>query len=269
MAHPSLTEISNLHASDKGTMGPSNAWMAHNYTDIYEAALGRSRFEQITMLEIGLGVTGDRWDARIVHGKNTGGASIKMWHDYFEKGQIYGIDINPADYLDNDRISTFIVDQGSTEELQAFWEQIGGLEFDFIIDDGSHRPDHQQISLGNLFGKLRPGGLYFIEDLLSNGRGDGSSGRTACDHVLNTRAVLKEFAKTGAFGGPNAIGNESELAEQIADITFHSPKIRVVAGNLLSRRLRRFLPFLPKPPKKQPGYISNSEKLCIITKRCK
>ncbi len=94
MKQKSLTQIANLHGTDKGTTGPSSNWHAHNYTDVYEAYLERWKDKPIRLLEIGLGVTGDQWEAQIVHGKNTGGASIKMWHDYFQSGRIYGIDIN-------------------------------------------------------------------------------------------------------------------------------------------------------------------------------
>src|ERR1700739_3579124 len=70
----SLTEIANAHGTDKGTMGPSISCGAHNYTDIYEAYFCRNRDQEVALLEIGLGVRGPRWDARIVHGKNSEGA---------------------------------------------------------------------------------------------------------------------------------------------------------------------------------------------------
>ena len=60
----SLTELANQYGTDKGTVGPVRTWSAHNYTDIYEAYLERYRLSTLTILEIGLGVTGDRWKAR-------------------------------------------------------------------------------------------------------------------------------------------------------------------------------------------------------------
>ena len=80
-----LTEIANHFGTDKGTQGPSENWNAHNYTDVYDAYLNTFRDSPINFLEIGLGVTGKNWRADIVHGKNSGGASIKMWHEYFSK----------------------------------------------------------------------------------------------------------------------------------------------------------------------------------------
>src|SRR5208283_3037636 len=85
----SLTSLANLYGTDKGTEGPLPNWRSSNYTDIYEAYLWPRRQQSIRLLEIGLGVVGDAWDARIVRGKNKGGgASIKMWADYFPNAHI-------------------------------------------------------------------------------------------------------------------------------------------------------------------------------------
>ena len=112
----SLTELANHHGTDKGTIGPSRSWGAWNYTDIYEGYFQHHRSVPISILEIGLGVKGDRWAAMIVHGRNAeGGASLKLWHDYFPHAKLYGIDLNPAPYLDNDRTQTFVTDQGNPD----------------------------------------------------------------------------------------------------------------------------------------------------------
>jgi len=258
MAAKSLTELANLYGSDKGTVGPSPKWGAHNYTDIYEAYIERNRSSVITILEIGLGVVGKRWDALIVHGRNTGGASLKMWYHYFPNATIFGIDVNPCSYLDNDRIKTFVADQSSVHELEAFMKATKGIDFDIIIDDGSHRPDHQQISLSFFFKKLKSGGLYFIEDLARNGLGDGASGRHACDKVKNTRSVLKHFREYGKFLEPNALMGPAYLAENIAYLNFHVPKCSVEIA--LSASLRH-------PLRKAIHYEPDTELLCAIRKK--
>jgi len=86
-------------------------------------------------------------------------------------------------------------------------KNFGEPVFDVIIDDGSHRPDHQQISLSFFFRKLKKGGLYFIEDLASNGFGDTASDRHSNTSVLNTRKVVRNFWKQGEFPTPNLIDN--------------------------------------------------------------
>jgi hypothetical protein len=220
----SLTDIANLEGTDKGTVGPSPEWPAHNYTDVYEAYLAPLRHQPITILEIGLGVPGDSWEARIAHGRNQGGGgSVRMWYGYFPHAQIYGADINPAQHLDNDRIQTFVLDQGDPEAIATFLNEIGDVEFDLIVDDGSHKPDHQQVSLGCLFPRLRSGGLYIIEDLLKNGKGDGRDNRMSSDEVLNTRRVLKHFRRHGRFEEPHAIVEPDYVAAHVDGLNFHVP----------------------------------------------
>lgn len=222
----SLTDIANLAGTDKGTIGPSEDWPAHNYTDVYGAYLEPWRDREVTILEVGLGVPGDAWDARIAHGRNEGGGgSLRTWYDFFPRARIHGVDINPAPHLDNDRITTHVMDQGDPEAIAAFLDSLGDVDFDLIVDDGSHRPDHQQITFGCLFPRLRPGGLYLIEDLLSNGLGDGGRGRRSfSEQTLNTRRVLEWFRLHGEFDEPHAIVDPGYCADHIASVTFHVPR---------------------------------------------
>jgi len=258
MISKSLTELANLYGTDKGTTGPSSKWGGHNYTDIFEAYLGGYRQSPVTLLEIGLGVTGDRWNSPIVQGRNTGGASLKMWHDYFPYARLYGIDINECRYLENERIRTFAADQGRVEDLEAFVEATGGTDFDIIIDDGSHRPDHQQISLSYFFRKLKSGGLYFIEDLLSNGLEDGAKGIMACDKARSTRSVLKHYLKHGSFLEPNAFIDPDYLRERISSLSFHRPDLSVGFS---------FRPHPKRLFKKVVSYHPDTESLCAIRKK--
>jgi hypothetical protein len=254
----SLTDLANRYGTDKGTIGPSATWGAHNYTDVYEAYLEGYRQLPLVILEIGLGVTGDRWKTRIVQGRNAeGGASLRMWYDYFPDAQIYGFDVNDGAYLDNERITTFVADQGKVEDLDSFMTAIGDVEFDVIIDDGSHRPEHQQVSLSYFFRRLKVGGLYFIEDLLSNGLGDGAVGGTASASVKNTRSVLKHFLVQGEFLQPNALFDQAYLAEHIEYMRFHVPYARVkyAVQTDLRRPIKRVVYFTP-----------DTESLCVIRK---
>ena len=216
----SLTEIANEEATDKGTSGPI-APRGHNYTDIYDCYLSEMRDKRITLLEIGLGVQGPNPTDVWLGGRNPlGGASMRMWYRYFPKARILGIDINPATFLDNERIHTGVVDQGNPTQLRTFLKELDIESVDVIIDDGSHRPDHQQISLSTLFPFLAPNGLYFIEDLMANGLGDDQLGRHTSD-VLNTRSVLKQLSETGVFPEPNAFGDGLPLAEAISSVSFY------------------------------------------------
>lgn len=258
---PSLTALANRHGSDKGTSGPSNTWSAHNYTDLYEAYLSGLRTLPIRLLEIGLGVDGPHWRSLIQHGRNSaGGASLKMWKDYFPNASIYGLDINPAEYLDDDRARTYVADQGKSEDLQQFIRDCEPGAFDIIIDDGSHNPRHQQVSLSVLFPYLRPGGVYFIEDLAANGFGDAARGGAGSNSVLNTRKVIKSFVETGAFGRPHALEDPTYLAEHIDVVHFHAPM------PTLRYRLRSATSGRRRPLVSVLSYKRNSERLCAIRK---
>lgn len=223
MKFTQLGEIADRYFCDKGLRGPSARWSANNYVDVYQAYLHHRRDEPISLLEIGLGVTGPDWEAKIVHGGNAGGASMKMWSEYLPNAAITGVDINPASHLDTDRIRTFRVDQGSRESLRSFLDQHPDPNFDVIIDDGSHRADHQQVSLEMLFPHLKPGGLYFIEDLNDFGYGGKTGGPHATPDTLSTRDFFKRYARTGEVAGPNAF-DSTDFLGSVADIAFHSPR---------------------------------------------
>lgn len=127
--------------TDKGLAG-------HHFTEIYEHILSPLRYEPIRILEIGIAK----------------GASLALWEDYFPEARIYGIDIEDASALNRERVTTFVADQSNRQQLEAFIRAHGG-EFDFILDDGGHTMEMQQISLGYLFPHVKPGGYYIVEDV--------------------------------------------------------------------------------------------------------
>ena len=127
-----LDDLAILYGTDKSSE-------FHNYTKYYFELFEDMRDEKINLLEIGI----DK------------GASLMMWADFFEVGNITGIDINCKDTT-NGRITTIKADQRDFKTDQVF---------DIIIDDGSHNPEHFLKSLGNLWPSLKSGGYYCIEDL--------------------------------------------------------------------------------------------------------
>jgi hypothetical protein len=268
MMAPSLTEIANDEATDKGTRGPMEP-RGHNYTDIYESYLSSRRDKEITLLEIGLGVQGPIANNVWLGGRNPhGGASMRMWYRYFPKARILGIDVNPASFLDNERVRTCVVDQGDAAQLRSFLKELRIDSLDVIVDDGSHLPHHQQISVSTLFPFLAPGGLYFIEDLLENGVGDPR--RRQVSSVLNTRRVFTEFARTGSFPEPNAFVDEATFAKDISSVAFHCPP--VVARSTVLKPLSRakaaakFLFGTQDVPVEIEYKPPGREKLCVLIK---
>jgi 23S rRNA U2552 (ribose-2'-O)-methylase RlmE/FtsJ len=91
------------------------------------------------------------------------GGSIQAWEQYFPNARIIGMDINPEP-SDWPRRATFVQgDQGDRELLLSLAERFG--PFDAVIDDGSHRMDHQRLSFEVLWPHVKPGGLFVIEDI--------------------------------------------------------------------------------------------------------
>lgn len=134
-----------------------NGW---GYSPLYHSLFESWRHDVKKVLEVGICGHRDIPNNRI-------GASLWVWHDYFPNAEIYGID-NDARWMVNDvpRIHTFCVDAyDSTALLKTMVEKIGVDQFDFICDDAIHDPLPQVQLLNDLWGFLRHGGVYAMEDV--------------------------------------------------------------------------------------------------------
>jgi SAM-dependent methyltransferase len=151
----SLTDIANRCGTDKGSL-------FNGYTIVYEMFFASKRNDPVNLLEIGLAMGGPEL-GHSADRKVTDAPSIKMWHEFFPHAKIYGLDISDFSSFETDWFKFFRADCGNVSELRAVADR--GIEFDFIIDDGSHASFHQQLTFAELFQCLRPGGLYIIEDL--------------------------------------------------------------------------------------------------------
>ena len=56
------------------------------------------------------------------------------------------------------------IDQSNALELDNFVATVG-IKFDCILDDGSHVPEHQILTINKLWDLVKPGGVYIIEDI--------------------------------------------------------------------------------------------------------
>jgi len=94
------------------------------------------------------------------------GGSLATWKTLFPKAKIYALDINPecARYEDLPRVKVTIGSQADPVTLDKWVEQVTD-PIDVIIDDGSHVMEHLRTSFMHLFPRLRPGGIYVLEDL--------------------------------------------------------------------------------------------------------
>lgn len=125
---------------------------------MYDKYLEPLRDKRVKMLEIGLGC-----------GMSYGpGKSYDTWLEYFPNLDLYYIEYDAACYdawkHETDRATVFTGDQADREFLRRFAAETGG-DFDVIVDDGGHSMAQQRTSLEELWAILKPGAVYFIEDL--------------------------------------------------------------------------------------------------------
>lgn len=135
--------------SDSARFETSDKFTWHRYTEFYEPFLTRLD-DAKNILEFG-----------VFHG-----ASIRYLHNRYPSAQIVGCDILPiqADWPVSDGIRYVRLDQGNKQELEQLFIEHPG-PFDLIIEDGSHRPEHQRNCLVTSVSHLRDGGIYILEDL--------------------------------------------------------------------------------------------------------
>ena len=122
---------------DKGT--------SHSYIHIYEEYITR---DDVSLLEIGV----------------CRGHSIAMWKEFLPTSRITGIDNNLSQVeFDLSDCKLFEGDATSPDTSTKFDDE----SFDYIIDDGSHHLSDQKKSFDLFYPKLKKGGYYFVEDVVS------------------------------------------------------------------------------------------------------
>mmetsp|Transcript_16561 Transcript_16561/g.27900 ORF Transcript_16561/g.27900 Transcript_16561/m.27900 type:complete len:259 (-) Transcript_16561:79-855(-) len=131
----------------------------HFYQTMYGIFLAPMRHRPLKLFEIGLGCEA-----------TTKSASATLWRKLLPKGDLWFAEYNSTcvDILRKKRmlmgINVVVGDQGEPASLDRWIRKSGG-NFDVIIDDGSHKSRHIFTSFQALWPTLKPGGLYFIEDL--------------------------------------------------------------------------------------------------------
>lgn len=145
-----FAEIGNHTGVD---IGQNDKDGIHTYLETYDKLFAPFQ-KGCTILEIGL----------------AGGDSVKLWDRYFENSMIVGADItvvfNPMDLPVTDNCNAIdIIEADATKP--EFLEKIKNYKFDLCIDDGAHLTDLQIETFHLLKGKMKPGSIYIIEDLLA------------------------------------------------------------------------------------------------------
>lgn len=196
--------MSIIHTSDK------IFW--HDYINFYEAFFSNRNFNRIA--EIGV----------------LRGNSIRWLLERFPTAQIYGGDILPyqVDWPNDPRFFFMQFDQGNINSLREFFSQ---SQFDLIIEDGSHEPEHQSLALIEGLKILAPNGIYILEDIhtshpkfnLGNKsnliRGSSLTSLLAIDHYKKIGQPLNDYRL-------NLISKNSHFSED--DILFISNKVESI-----------------------------------------
>jgi len=146
VTRPSLTDLAKKYQTDK--------WGAHRYTPHYERHLGYLRDEKFTLLEFGIG--GYRATGR-------GGASLRMWKEFFPNARILGVDVEDKTFVNDDRITAYVGSQTDESLITSIIRDFGDVKV--VIDDGSHQNAHVRASFAFVFPLLGDRTHYIIEDL--------------------------------------------------------------------------------------------------------
>ena len=195
-------------------------------TQLYATYMDEHRNKPIRILEIGVFF----------------GASMKMWHDYFPNGEIYGVDTfegkqgngsrfkNSNSFLNEarnyDRMNIGICDQSKRDDLLKLVNSVKE-PFDYIIDDGSHLMKDQQQTLGVLWPLVRPGGIYFIEDYASSY--DTRYPDVRPDFSNTTVTMMKTFQSTGRIVSEYMTEEESStITKELRRIDMSHPNTAVL-----------------------------------------
>lgn len=124
----------------------SDKW--ENYLDLYQPYLEQYVGKNASILEIGV----------------QNGGHLQILRKYLDNANIYGIDItDDVCKLDlGNGIKTFCFDATKKELIN---QNLKELTFDIVIEDASHISQDVITTFELMFSRVKPGGLYIIEDL--------------------------------------------------------------------------------------------------------
>lgn len=120
----------------------------HSYTPYYYQLLKDKQQTIKKVLEIGVGE----------------GPGLRMWQDFFPNALIYGAEVDPNRIFKEGRIQVLKCDQSNNQDLLNVIRQTGA-DIDFVVEDGSHKPEDQISTCLTLMPLLKKDVIYIIEDV--------------------------------------------------------------------------------------------------------
>jgi hypothetical protein len=193
----SLRQIAERYGTDKAVDVEQRSFIR-----VYELLLEHRRLDELRLLEIGV----------------FEGASLRTWRDYLPNTAIAGADINPsAAELRSEGFTIFIGDQADPGFLA---DLAANGPYDVVIDDGSHRSEHQIMTLRSIWPVVAPGGVYVIEDIHTSYLGNWGGG-------YKRQGTLVEEAKS-LIDDPNAWWHQQPPVLQAVESVQVWPELLVV-----------------------------------------
>merc|ERR1719223_912846 len=157
---PWVSAASSLRAVATQIQPTSDKFTTHKYQTMYGMFLMSLKGQPVKFLEIGLGCD-------MTYGP---GARVALWKDLLLQAELWEAEYN-QECVESSRakgqlngVHTLVGDQGDVGTVQRWVVESGG-NFDVIIDDGGHRNTQIRTSFDVLWPTLKPGGVYFLEDL--------------------------------------------------------------------------------------------------------
>lgn len=144
-----MKNLQEIYKNYQSPDGHGDKGTAHTYIDEYQRLLEPYR-ENSTVLEIGLFM----------------GESLRMWEEFFIDSDVIGVDISDWQLtnLINEGTHNIIIGDATKEEIL---DTLPDKMFDVIIDDGSHLLEHQIKSFDIFKNRMKPNGIYIIEDIVN------------------------------------------------------------------------------------------------------
>ena len=152
--------ITEYTGKEPGTIGERNTTQydvdkgsVHSYLETYHDSFNKYLGKPINILEVGI----------------SGGWSLYMWKQYFGKdSNVVGIDIDPYNLIWKDENKEVKMIFSDINDMDRISSELGDMRFDIIIDDGSHITEDMINTFYFLFGRLKEGGTYVMEDVDGN-----------------------------------------------------------------------------------------------------
>lgn len=137
-----LTKLAKKYGTDRH---PDSK---HSYTPYYFDLFKNQRNSITKLLEIGVGE----------------GPGLRMWRDFFPNAMVYGGEIDDKRIFKEERIEVIKCDHSSETDLIELIKKTGN-DLDFVVEDGSHKPEDQIFTCLTLMPLLNDDVTYIIEDV--------------------------------------------------------------------------------------------------------